>query len=282
MIYLAILAALLLSSIAAWFSILGLTAIFPASYWSIVTMASSLEVAKVISVVWLHQHWEKLTALIKVYLSIAIIVLMMITSIGVFGFLSRSHIENQLKIDTGIGQQIAILDQKYDSVVAELNIADNDLKAYDDEYQKLLDASKRRKDVRRTIDEKKKGRDEKVAKREEILKKLSDIEQEKIKLKGQFKIEEVELGPIKYITKLFNDKANVDTMEMVVTYLIIIIVLVFDPLAVILLLSVSNVLKHNKLADTQQDKLSKVGSRKAKTKRRVTVVDNSDIFKMDK
>jgi len=280
MIYLAILAALLLSSIAAWFSILGLTAIFPASYWSIVTMASALEIAKIISVVWLHQHWEKLTMLIKTYLSVAILVLMLITSIGVFGFLSRSHIETQLKLDTGIGQQIAILDQKYDTVYAQLNIINDDIKTYDEEYQKLLNVSKRNSEVRRAIQEKKKGRDDKVAKREEVLKKLSEVEQERIKLKGQFKLEEVELGPIKYITKLFNDKANADTMEQVVTYLIILIVLVFDPLAVMLLLSVSNVIKYNN--NTRNDKLSKVGNRRKPKngKKRVRVVDNNDILSM--
>lgn len=287
MTYLAIFAALLLSSIAAWFSILGLTAIFPASYWSVVTMASALEIAKVISVVWLHQHWEKLGALIKLYLSIAVIALMVITSIGVFGFLSRSHIETQLRIDTGIGQQIAMLDQKYDTIVNELNIADNDLKTYDDEYKKLLDVSKRTKDVRRAIAEKKKGRDEQVEKRNALTEKLASIEQDKIKLQGQFKKQEVELGPIKYITQLFEQKANADTMARVVTYLIIIIVLVFDPLAIMLLLGVSNVHKHNKLVDAQQnrlvdDKLSGIGNKRktGKIKKKVRVVSNDDIFTM--
>lgn len=246
--YLAILVALGLSSIAAWFSILGLTAIFPASRVSVLAMAGSLEVAKIVTVVWLHLHWEKLTFFIKSYLTLAVIVLMVITSIGVFGFLSRAHIETQLRIDTGVGQEIASVSQQIDALKNTSKTLDNDISAIDDEYKKLLDVSKKNSEVRRAIREKAKGRDQLVEKRNSLNNEMLSLEQSKIELEGKKKLQEVELGPIKYITLLFNDRADVATMEKVVTYLIIILVLVFDPLAIMLLLGVSNIHKNrNKL-----------------------------------
>jgi len=265
--YLAILVALGLSSIAAWFSILGLTAIFPASRLSVLAMAGALEVAKIVTVVWLHLHWERLTFFIKSYLTIAIIILMVITSIGVFGFLSRAHIETQLRIDTGVGQELASVTQQIDALKGSSKILDNDIADVDSEYQKLLDTSKKNSEVRRAIREKATNRDQLVEKRNSLRNELLALEQNKIELEGKKKLQEVELGPIKYITLLFNDKADVATMEKVVTYLIIILVLVFDPLAIMLLLGVSNIHKHDKTPKLLNDPKGRL-------------VNNNDIFNL--
>ena len=85
--------AISISAIAAYYSILGLTAIFAAAFLPIVLMGSVLEVGKILATVWLHIHWRRAPVIIKSYLTIAVLVLMFITSMGVFGFLSKSHIE---------------------------------------------------------------------------------------------------------------------------------------------------------------------------------------------
>ena len=90
---LTLLVALCISGIAAYYSIIGLTAIFAAAFLPIVLMGSVLEVGKILTTVWLHQNWHRAPKLIRGYLTIAVIVLMFITSMGVFGFLSKSHIE---------------------------------------------------------------------------------------------------------------------------------------------------------------------------------------------
>ena len=88
-----LLVALSISSIAAWYSIVGLTAIFAAAVFPIILMGAVLEVGKITATVWLHQHWKRAPAFTRWYLSMAVVILMFITSMGIFGFLSKSHIE---------------------------------------------------------------------------------------------------------------------------------------------------------------------------------------------
>lgn len=88
-----LLVALSISAIAAWYSIVGLTAIFAAAVFPIILMGAVLEVGKITATVWLHQHWQRAPAFTRWYLSMAVIILMFITSMGIFGFLSKSHIE---------------------------------------------------------------------------------------------------------------------------------------------------------------------------------------------
>jgi hypothetical protein len=99
--WLALTVAIALSGVAAYYSIIGLTALFPGDFWAIVIMGVVLEAAKVVGATWLHRHWNIISGLTKVYLTAGCIVLMIITSIGIFGFLSRAHIESSLKT-TGV------------------------------------------------------------------------------------------------------------------------------------------------------------------------------------
>ena len=108
---LTLLVAISISVIAAYYSILGLTAIFAAAFLPIVLMGSVLEVGKILATVWLHIHWKRAPFIIKGYLTSAVIVLMFITSMGVFGFLSKSHIE-QSSVGTEQIAQANVIDQK--------------------------------------------------------------------------------------------------------------------------------------------------------------------------
>ena len=117
---LTLLVALCISGIAAYYSIIGLTAIFAAAFLPIVLMGSVLEVGKILTTVWLHQNWHRAPKIIRGYLTTAVIVLMFITSMGVFGFLSKSHIE-QASVGT---EQIALasaIDEKISRSEAKIN-----------------------------------------------------------------------------------------------------------------------------------------------------------------
>ena len=92
------LTAIALSAIAAFYSVIGLAQIFPGSFWPIILMGSVLEVAKLVTVSWLHNNWIKTNCLIKTYFIVAIILLMAITSMGIFGFLSRAHIQSNIVV----------------------------------------------------------------------------------------------------------------------------------------------------------------------------------------
>jgi hypothetical protein len=239
---LAILVALMLSGTAAYFSVLGLTAIFPASYWAIVGMASILELAKVVTVVWLHLHWNRVNGFIKLYLSIAIITLMGITSMGVFGFLSKAHIEQQVKISSGVGQQLKLVQLQIDTLKPEIAQLNTELEGIDKSINKITDLSKTAREARTAVNEKtksKKDRAQLLTDRTTKQTELSRLETEKVKLEGQREIEMAEVGPIRYITGIFIDNPTETQLEKAVSWLIVILVLVFDPLAIMLLLGAS-------------------------------------------
>ena len=102
MSYLILISALSISVVSAYFSIIGLTTMFPSSFWSIVIMGSVLEVGKLVSASWLHHNWKVAPRTLKIYLSTAVVVLIFITSMGIFGFLSKSHIEHQKSSEENI------------------------------------------------------------------------------------------------------------------------------------------------------------------------------------
>ena len=114
-----LLVAISISAIAAYYSIIGLTAIFAAAFLPIVLMGSVLEVGKIVTAIWLHTYWNKASFLIKTYLTTAVVVLMFITSMGIFGFLSKSHIEQTSAGEENVAQvqQIQAEIARYENIV---------------------------------------------------------------------------------------------------------------------------------------------------------------------
>ena len=234
--YLVFLTGLVISAVAAYYSIIGLTAIFAGAFWPVVIMGSSLEVGKLVAVSWLYNNWKHTPFLIKSYLTVAIAVLMLITSMGIFGFLSRAHIEQTLALNTGVSDQIEIIDN--DITFQQERIADLDkqIKVIDDSISKMIEkgqtksslqAAKQQKETRQAlVDEKKTEVD-----------KLSAIKSEKVKLESEFKKMEAEVGPIKYVAELVYGSDNQEILDKAVRFVIIILIFVFDPLAILLLLA---------------------------------------------
>ena len=105
------LTALTISGVAIYYSVAGLVAIFAAAAVPIIIMGTALEVGKLVTAVWLHKNWKRATWWLKTYLSIAVVVLMLITSMGIFGFLSKAHVDQNLSSDT-VTQRIEIIDNK--------------------------------------------------------------------------------------------------------------------------------------------------------------------------
>ena len=112
--YLTLLSALSISGVAIFYSVIGLATIFPGAFWPVVIMGSVLEVGKLITASWLYRHWKQTRFLLKTYLTIAVIVLSLITSMGIFGFLSKAHLEQNLAEDT-VTQRIEIINNKINS-----------------------------------------------------------------------------------------------------------------------------------------------------------------------
>ena len=146
------LTALTISAVAIYYSIAGLVAIFAAAAVPIMIMGGALEVGKLVTAVWLHKHWKRATWWLKTYLTIAVVVLMFITSMGIFGFLSKAHIEQTSaseesiaqvqQIDTEIGRLngiIARADEKIKALETSGTGADANIQAQIDKEQERID-----------------------------------------------------------------------------------------------------------------------------------------------
>ena len=227
--------ALGISAVAAFYSIVGLMAIFSASALSIAVMGIVLEIGKLITASWLYQNWKRVPFLLKSYLTIAVIVLMFITSMGIFGYLSKAHIDQ--------GKGVAEIYLKVERVDNRIQTQRNTILRYEKQLLNLDTALNKYLDLG-AVSKGLAKRDQQEPERKELVS-LINKSQEKIDLlleeRAEYQLQinsfEVEIGPIKYISAIvYGDKA-LDYIDTAVRAVILILVFVFDPLAVLLLVS---------------------------------------------
>lgn len=231
--------ALCISSVAAFYSISGLTAIFSAVFWPVVIMGGVLEVGKVVTTVWLHRFWEQSPRYLKYYLSGAVVVLMFITSMGIFGFLSKAHLE----ASSTIGDNSLLVTQIEQQIQTEQNNikdAQTVIGQLDQQVQQLI-ANEKISGKGGSIairNSQKNEREQLAATIKSSNAAIQKLTAEKLPLeKEQLKIE-AEVGPIKYIAQLiYGDIIDKNLLERAVRWVIITIVFVFDPLAIMLVLA---------------------------------------------
>ena len=257
--YITLFTALCLSVVAAYYSIVGLTAIFSGAFWSILIMGSVLEGAKIASTAWLHTNWKISPRGIKYYLSFAVVVLMFITSMGIFGFLSKAHIETTATFGTS-EEQIVLIDQQIEIERQKINDSKNVLSQLDNTVKSLID-SKRIRGSSGSIS----VRNSQKAEREQLTKdievsnsKISELNLQKTKYTIEQRKAEVEFGPLKYITELIYGESNKTLLEKSVRYIIIMIIFVFDPLALLLLVaSMIGMSNKNTITEGENIKINK-------------------------
>lgn len=149
---LVLITALSISSVAIFYSVAGLVAIFPASAIPIIIMGTVLEIAKLVTTVWLHRYWQQAVWWLKSYLSIAVVILMLITSMGIFGFLSKAHIEQTSNLESSLLQieqitaEITRQESQIDSWQSEVARLESAPTTRDDEIQAQIDAEQSRID----------------------------------------------------------------------------------------------------------------------------------------
>jgi len=285
MALLTLLTALAISGIAAFYSIVGLMAIFSGAAFQIAVMGGALEVGKLVTASWLYQNWrnKNLGRALKTYLFTAVIVLIFITSIGIFGFLSKAHLDqvkpvgnNQLIIST-IDKQIAFEEKQIARAESTIAILDAAMEKYIDmEY------------VTRGLKERKKQEEEREALNAVIkssTNKIVELNNEKFAVEKEQLVIEADVGPLKYIAELvYGDQAK-DMLDEAVRGLIIIFIFVFDPLAVLLLVSANisfrtrkeqkenKVSKRNQLADMTK-KYQRLQKRQTNLKKKIKTQQN--------
>jgi hypothetical protein len=238
--------ALIISVSAAYYSILGLTAIFASAFWPIVILGSSLEVGKIVSTLWLHKYWHRAELQYKVYLCSAVAILMLLTSMGVFGFLSKAHSDQGL-VSGDVTAKIAIYDEKIKQARDNIAVARSALTQMD----AAVDQTMSRSTTEQGADKAAQLRRSQATERNRLLREI-DTEQKKIQalndqaapIRAEVRKVEAEVGPIKYIAALiYGDNPDTNLLEKAVRWVIILIVIVFDPLALTLLLAATKTLE---------------------------------------
>lgn len=219
--------ALFVSAIAAWYSVVGLIAIFAASPLAIALMGGALEVAKLITASWLYRNWNEAPNLLKYYFTFALVVLMFITSLGIFGFLSKAHIEANLNVGEN-SVQLRVLEEKEKITKDRLQFL---LKKAGEDSDKIS---------RRTADQIQQAQDE-----------LIEIQKEKLPFLKQENIMMAEVGPLKYIAEMIYGSDAQNHFDAAVRLVIILLIFVFDPLAVLLVIAANFSLKQYQKPEEQ-------------------------------
>ena len=239
--WLLLLTGLTISAVAIYYSVVGLTAIFSAAVIPIIVMGSALEVGKLVCASWLKANWTRAPAYMKYYMISAVMVLMLITSMGIFGFLSKAHNDQNL-VSGDVQSKIAIYDEKIKTARENIEANRKQLKQMDEAVDQVMGRSTDEKGADKAVSVRKNQSRDRVALAKDIeanQKLIAKLNDEAAPIRAEVRKVEAEVGPIKYIAKfIYGDHgADENMLERAVTWIIILIVIVFDPLAVIMLLA---------------------------------------------
>jgi hypothetical protein len=230
-----LLTALAISAVAAFYSIVGLMAIFSAAAISIAVMGVVLEIGKLVTATWLYHSWSRVSKILKYYLTLAVVILMFITSMGIFGYLSKAHIEqttvssdNTLQIES-ISSQINRQKKDIERSESQLTLLDDALKKYVElgAVTKSINARKLQEGERNELNSQ-------ITIATDI---IAELTKKKFSLQSEQNQLESEVGPIKYIAELIYGESTQTILEDSVRIVILTLVFVFDPLAVLLIIA---------------------------------------------
>ena len=238
--WLALLSGLTISAVAIWYSVAGLVSIFAAAVIPIIVMGVVLEISKLIATVWLKINWTRAPVFIRTYLLVSIAILMLITSMGIFGFLSKAHSDAGL-VSGDVQAKIAVYDEKIKTERENIDAARKALTQMDAQVNERLSRSTDDRGAERAVQIRRQQQTERTRLQNDISRSqgaIAKLNEERAPIAAEVRKVEAEVGPIKYIANfIYGDNPDANILEKAVTWVIIIIVVVFDPLAVILLLA---------------------------------------------
>ena len=237
--WLLLLTGLIISAVAIYYSVIGLTAIFSAAVIPIIVMGSALEVGKLVCASWLKANWERAPAYMKYYMTSAVVILMLITSMGIFGFLSKAHNDQNL-VSGDVQSKIAVYDEKIKTSKDNIDANRKALKQMDEAVDQVMARSSSETGADKAVGIRRSQQKERARLQSEIQteqKTIATLSEERAPIAAEVRKVEAEVGPIKYIAAFIYGETNEGLLEKAVTWVIILIVIVFDPLAVIMLLA---------------------------------------------
>ena len=254
------LTAIALSIVAAYYSVIGLAQIFPGSYWPIIIMGSVLEMSKLVTVSWLYNNWNVTTRWMRYYFLIAVLLLMGITSMGIFGYLSKAHIEHSTSLSPLIEKEF-IYDEKIKVQKETIEANRKNLLQLDAAVDQVMARSTDERGAERSNQIRKAQQKERLRAADEITRAQTEIQkitEEKSPISLEIKKAESDLGPIKYVAEVVYETQDRDLIDKAVRLVIFIIIVVFDPLAVLLLIAANQTYRKS-----IKDKKQKVKVRKS-------------------
>ena len=250
--YLTLISGISLSIIAAGYSIIGLAALFAGATTAIYAMGGALEVAKLVMASWLYNNWKSplLPKSIKYYLTSAVVILIFITSVGIFGFLSKAHLDQVVPENNNV-LQIQIIDEQIGQRQNTISRSQTQLEKMDElVINTTEETSWFSSSSQRAIDERNNQREERLLLEktiDESLNKINELSDKKAGIRTEQLKLEADLGPIKYVAEfIYGDEAE-NHFDKAVRIIIIILIFVFDPVAVLMLISANISFKERRM-----------------------------------
>jgi hypothetical protein len=221
---------LTLAATAAYFSIVGLMTIFSGAVIGIAIMATVLEISKLVSAAWLHYEWDRINNLVRGYFTAAVIVLMLITSMGIFGFLSKAHIDSALVSDT-YSLEASIIDTRIAAEQSKLKAAQDRIESLDYVLETSQPKDRNYVNGRQTEE-----RNNLAITIDKAVDSIVQYNEQKLPIQRLQLEQESELGPVKYIADMIYGSNAKEYYDDAVRWIILVIIFVFDPLAIMLLI----------------------------------------------
>lgn len=237
-----------LSGISAVYSIIGLLSIFPSAPYTIGIMTGALEVSKLVIASWMYRQWKDIPFFLRLYFVIALIVLMFLTSMACFGALSKAHSESAVTIGASVSA-LNIVDEKIATQKENIKVAKNAITQLDLQVDQMLVRTTDDKGTNRAVSIRNNQKKERLGLAIEISSAQTEITKlqiERAPLTAAMRQIQADIGPVKYIANLvYGDVIDDTILEKAVRMVILMIVFVFDPLAVLLLIAANWQLKHH-------------------------------------
>jgi len=233
------LSAFAVSACAAWFSVAGLISIFSSAPLATGLMGGSLELAKLVAASWLYRNWNDAPRALKYYFSTSVVILSIITSLGIFGYLSKAHLDQAAITGQSTGQ-LAILDEKIKTQKENIDANRKALKQLDEAVDQVMGRSESEKGAERAVSIRKSQTQERSRLQTEIQTYQATIgllNEERAPLAQDVRRIEAEVGPIKYVAELIYGDSTEDLIGRAVRLIIMSLIFVFDPMAILLVIA---------------------------------------------
>lgn len=245
-----LLIALVLAANVAYASVFGFMAIFAAAPYFALSMGVTIEVAKLVGISYLYRHWSEMARIFRYSLLSVTLMTILLSAIGVFGFLSRAHLENSNPVENN-SARIEYLDEQIKTNQAAISSANSELSTMQSEIDKLIEFDKVSGPTgsKATKEAQMPRRNELNTLISDSNDKIFDLRNEKLTLEKEVNSYSVEIGPIRYVAEMFWDVNDENNIDKAVRLLIILIMFVFDPFAILLLMAYN----HNKIKSTKQN-----------------------------